>query len=113
MPIKRKVILASMVILGLISIGAYLADQPSSQPNAHSGMGYLMLMALGVGLEAFLLLVAGLVSYFRKGAVGTGLIKASEVPEHKQWGNAFFLAIGLVLLIGSSICIGGGTIFYG
>jgi hypothetical protein len=113
MNFKRKVISASFALLGLMSIGAYLFDSPGGPPNNYSGLGYMMVMMVGIGLEVFVLLLAGLILYFRKVEGEDELIRAGKVPEHKQQGNALFLAIGLVLLVGVSLCFGGAEFVYG
>lgn len=113
MTFKRIVIYTSLALVGLMSIGAYLFDPPGGSPNNYSGVGYMMVMMVGIGVEIFMLLLIGLVLYFRKREGDDELIRAGKVPVHKQQGNAFFLAIGLVLMVGVSLCFGGGTFVYG
>ncbi|MFK8164452.1 MAG: hypothetical protein AB8H12_18550 [Lewinella sp.] len=113
MTFKRKVIIAALIPLVLMSIGSYLSNPPRGQANNYAGLDYMAFMMLGIGLEVFVLLVAGLVLYFRTEDTDDAVIRAGKVPKHKQWGNAFFLAIGFVLLVGVSLCFGGGVVIYG
>lgn len=113
MTFKRKVIINAMVILGLISIASYVVDQPNAGPNAYSGLGYMVFMCLGISLEFLGLLVIGIIYTTRRKSADGEIIRSGKVPESRQRAKAYFLAAGLVLLVGVSLCFGGVTVVYG
>lgn len=103
MSYKSKVTYASIGAVMLLSMVAFFINGASGD-QVYASLGYSILMMAGIILEVAVLLIIGLVLYF------TGPDKSPN-SERKQKGNAFFLAIGLVLLVGVSLCFG-GTLYY-
>ena len=96
---KNKVIYLSLTGVAIISLISFLLVSPKSG-NQYASIGFSVIMLAGLCLEVIVLLVTGLILYF-------GGTDKSVTSARKQRANAFFLAIGLVLLVGVSLCFGG------
>lgn len=108
MSYRNKVLFVSLGLLMLAAILAYVADPPGGGANTYSGLGYMMLLMMATGIEVFILLVIGIIFKSRKSSTD-----GEENARIKQQANAYFLAMGLVLLVGASLCFGGATLVYG
>ena len=90
---RRKVVYLALIILALIAIGAFATTYFGQRDKYYAlGFGFILLF-LG-GAEALILFLIGLVKFFtrRPGDLGH---------------QVYFLASGLVILIGGSACFGG------
>lgn len=105
---KNKVFIVSLGILLLAALIGFVADPPGGGPNAYSGIGYMLLLMIVVVIETFVLFVMGIIANSR---IYSNNTDANEL--NKQKSKAYFLAMGLVLLVGVSLCFGGPTLIYG
>lgn len=108
----KKIVLISLGV-GLVIAGvAYAMDTYSDNFDISS---YLLYTAVVSFFEVGILLLAGFIVLIAKIQGGSTkadpeseLLDALLKPmEHKELARSFFLAAGLVLLIGTSLCFGG------
>lgn len=108
----KKIVLISLSV-GLVIAGvAYAMDAYSNNFDISS---YLLYTAVVSFFEVGILLVAGFIVLIAK--IQGGRMRVDQEPEvldaplkrmeHKELARSFFLAAGLVLLIGTSLCFGG------
>jgi len=121
MSFQKKVLvlaLGSLAITSLVlSLLFILPAKPEDAIGDYSGLAYSMLFMSVVSLEFLGLLIAAVVmrsksmslSKAHREAGNSGeAIKVSRAFDHKA--RVFLLAAGLVLLVGSSLCLGGANL---
>ncbi len=90
---SRNVIYISLGVLVAAAVIAYVFAL-MSKSDQYYGVGYGMIMIFVGGVEAFLLLLFGIAKFF------------SRPPDDEGYGD-YFIAVGLVLIVGASLCFGG------
>lgn len=90
-------VLAAITILSAVYI--------SRTQDTYASIEYMILMMTWSGLEVVVLLLLGLVARLRS------LSDITRNAELKERSKRFFLAALLVVTIGFSVCLGGGTLF--
>lgn len=108
----KKIVLISLGVALVFAGVAYFTDAYSYNFDISS---YLLYTAVVSFFEVGILLVAGFIVLIAK--IQGGRVKADPASElldaplkrmeHKELARSFFLAAGLVLLIGTSLCFGG------
>ncbi|MBC6995166.1 hypothetical protein QWY85_05550 [Neolewinella lacunae] len=116
MSYQSKVIYISLGIFLVLTILSYAADYGNQGSNNYAGLGYMLLMMCAIIAEVVVLFLIGIV--MRLTHRPTPGIKPGDpeilddqrqpqVLDNKQKAKAYFLAMGLVLLVGVSLCFGG------
>lgn len=108
MTIKEKIIYGSLALL-LIPFALGVADYLTAAPDNHRGMGYGLIMAIAIIAEVGLLILVALLLMLQgwwRGAKEH--IAPGKGPGNRQKALYCLSAAGLVLVIGGSLCFGGG-----
>lgn len=117
MSYKNKVFIVSLGILLVIAFLGYQADPPGGGHNQYAGVGYMAFMMIGIIIECIVLFTIGMILYLgrkkKPGIDADDIQVEAQFAELQQKANAYFLAMGLVLLVGASLCFGGAGLVYG
>lgn len=103
-----KAILFALVPLVLVAVLAYW-DTPRGGHLA--GLGFMMLMCMAVVVESLLLLLIGIIMRIRMAPASPENANDEAYLAQKAKPKAIFLAAGIVLLVGGSLCFGGAAFF--
>jgi len=98
---KNKTTYWALGILGAYTI-IFLVIFLGSK-DMYAAVGYAIFMAYAIGLEVLVLMVLGLLWALRR-------INPEEPDRMKTQSKHFFLAALIVLLVGFSLCFGGGAL---
>jgi len=113
---QAKVIYTALGILVSIVVLAYLTTM-TNPGDKYAALGFGLLVILAAVAEALILLITGI--YIRVKQRSDHTTSATPDPKvlddtaterplgYKQRARAYFLAAGLVLLVGGSLCFGG------
>lgn len=91
----------AIIILGVCALALLFVF--FSSEDMYGAIGYALFMAYAIGLEIFVLLLLGLIWRLRSR-------NAEDPLSMKTQSRHFFLAALMVLLVGFSLCFGGGAL---
>ncbi|MEL7159791.1 MAG: hypothetical protein AAFN92_03460 [Bacteroidota bacterium] len=117
MSYRSRVIYLSLGLLVLVSVLAYFSVMSNTGGDKYAILGFGVVTLAWSIFEAFALLITGIVIRVRGEEGGVASLDDNEeildAPTGdrpltaKERASAYFIAMGLVLLVGASLCFGG------